>query len=413
MRILLAYSGGLDTSYLVARFVDEGHEVVACTVDCGGMDDAERASIASRAQLLGASEHRFLDARAELFDRVLRWLIAGNVLRGGVYPLSVGAERGLQAARLVQEVLDGGYDALAHGCTAAGNDQVRFEAAIHVLAPGMKVLAPVRENPLPRAEQLQYLADRGLPAPPAGSTWSVNAGLWGLTIGGGPMLDSVDPLPDDAWQWTRDGADSQLIRIGFDNGIPVSLNGETLSPVMLIDALNQLAGGCGVGRGYHLGDTVLGIKGRIGFEAPAATVLLDAHRELEKLVLTEAQRFWKDQLGEVYGQRLHQGLFHDPLMRDLEALFASSQDRVSGEVTVMLAHGHSTVTGMASFYSLLAASEAQYGERPSEDADPNGPLALARILAEPARLHARAGAGVDVGVDRDSISPALAAEVSA
>ena len=390
MRILLAYSGGLDTSYLVGRLVADGHEVVACTVDCGGFDAAEQQAIAARAMQLGAVEHRFLEARSELFDKVLRWLIAGNVRRGGTYPLSVGAERGLQAACLVAEARAGGFDALAHGCTAAGNDQVRFEAAVAVLAPDLEVLAPVREQQPSRTDQAAWLTDQGLPVPPAGSTWSVNAGLWGLTIGGGPLLGSADPLPEEAWQWTRDAHGSDTLQVGFVDGVPVTLDGVSLDPVALIEALNLRAAACGVGRGYHLGDTVLGIKGRIAFEAPAATVLLDAHRELEKLVLTEEQRFWKDQLGEVYGRRLHQGLFHDPLMRDLEALFASSQIAVEGVVTVELKNGHAMVVGSISPRSMMAASGALYGEQADAQAHPDGPLALARILAEPARLHARA-----------------------
>lgn len=392
MRILLAYSGGLDTSFLVAWLTRErGAAVTAVTIDCGGFSAREKKEIAARAVALGAVEHRFVDARAELFDRVLKWLIAGNVRRGEVYTLSVGAERGLQAETLAKLARLEGFDALAHGCTAAGNDQVRFETALAVVAPELEVLAPVRDLAPSRGEQRTYLEDAGLPVPPAGGRYSINAGLWGLTIGGGELLDSRDPLPDDQWQWTRNARGTEVVSIGFEDGRPVTLDGEALDPVTLIERLNRRAGSRGVGRGYHLGDTVLGFKGRIAFEAPAAEVLLTAHRELEKLVLTEDQRFWKDHLGEVYGRRLHQGLHHDPFQRDVEAFFASSQARVTGTVRVRLHSGGALVEGIASPFSLMDASDARYGERAASDSIRGAGLGLARVLAEPGRLHRRAG----------------------
>ncbi|MBK8178606.1 MAG: argininosuccinate synthase [Planctomycetes bacterium] len=403
MRVLLAYSGGLDTSYLVAWLIrEQGCEVTALTVDCGGFSAAEKESLASRAKALGAVEHRFVDARAEMFERVLRWLVAANVRRGGVYPLSVGAERGLQAELLAREGLAGAFDAVAHGCTAAGNDQVRFEAALSTIAPGLKVLAPVRDLAPSRDAQRAWLSKHGLPVPPAGGRYSVNAGLWGLTIGGGEMSGSSEALPESAWQWTQGGGGDARLWIDFERGVPVALDGRRLSPVELIERLNLEGGRLGVGRGYHLGDTVLGIKGRIAFEAPAAEILLDAHRELEKLVLTEDQRFWKDHLGDIYGRRLHQGLFHDPFQRDLEAFFASSQSRVSGSACVRLAGRAILVEGVRSDYSLLAASDARYGERPATGSDASGAVGLARVLAEPARLHRRAGeTAAKVAVSRE------------
>ena len=313
MRVLLAYSGGLDTSYLVAWLTrEQSAEVTTLAVDCGGWDADEKRGLAERSRVLGAKEHLLVDGRAELFDRVVRWLLAGNVRRGGVYPLSAGAERGLQAEILARLARERGFDAVAHGCTAAGNDQVRFEAALATIAPELLALAPVRDLAPSREEQRAWLEAAGLPVPPAGGRYSVNAGLWGLTIGGGPLHTSDQPLPEDGWQWTRGGRGEHTFVVGFEGGVPVSLDGQALDPVALIEKLNLDGGALGVGRGYHLGDTVLGIKGRIAFEAPAAEILIAAHRELEKLVLTEEQRFWKDQLGDVYGRRLHQGLFHDP-----------------------------------------------------------------------------------------------------
>lgn len=391
-RVLVAYSGGLDTSWIVAMLTREaGDEVTTLFVDCGGAAPEETAELGARAEALGAVEHLSVDAREELFDRVVRWLIAGNVRRGGVYPLSVGAERGLQAEVLARVARDGGFDAVAHGCTAAGNDQIRFEAALATIAPELEVLAPVRDLGPTRAEELGFLERHHLPVPPGGGIYSVNAGLWGLTIGGGEMATAAAPLPEEAWRWTRGGGGEARITVGFEGGVPRRLDGEALEPVELVERLNREAGALGIGRGCHLGDTILGIKGRIGFEAPAAEVLLEAHRELEKLVLTEEQRFWKDHLGDVYGKRLHQGLFHDPFQRDLEAFFASSQERVTGKVHVRLKGGSTNVEGVESPFDLLRASDAVYGEEAGAEIDPAAALGLARTAARPATLWRRAG----------------------
>ncbi|MBI3820427.1 MAG: argininosuccinate synthase [Planctomycetes bacterium] len=393
MRVLLAYSGGLDTSYLVAWLTRErGCEVTALTVDCGGFDQDDKLAIAARAVALGAVAHRFVDSRREMFDRVLRWLIAANVRRGGVYPLCVGAERGLQAEMLARVARENDFRAVVHGCTAAGNDQVRFEAALSTIAPGLEVWAPVRDARVSREAERAWLLEHDLPVPAAGGRYSINAGLWGLTIGGGELHDSSLSLPEDVWQWTRGGHGEKIVKLRFEEGVPVEMDGKTYDAVTLVERINREAGRLGVGRGYHLGDTVIGIKGRIAFEAPAAEVLIAAHRELEKLVLTEEQRFWKDHLGEVYGRRLHQGLFHDPFQRDLEAFFTSSQARVSGEVTLRLRHGAVLVEGVSSPYSLMSASDAKYGEMVGTGMSPQGALGLAHALARPARLHLRAGA---------------------
>jgi argininosuccinate synthase len=395
MNVLLAYSGGLDTSFLVAWLTrTQGHAVTTLAIDCGGWSAEERAELERRALATGAVAHRFVDARAELYTRVIRWLIAANVRRGEVYPLSVGAERGLQAEILAREGLTGGFDAVAHGCTAAGNDQVRFEAALATLAPELVVLAPVRELGLSRDEQRAWLTAQGVALPPSGGRYSVNAGLWGLTIGGQELLTSWESLPDDAWHWTRGAAGDGCFVVSFERGEPVALDGRPLAAVTLIERLNEVAGRFGAGRGYHLGDTVLGIKGRVAFEAPAAEILLAAHRELEKLVLTEEQRVIKDQLGDQYGRRLHQGLFHDPFQRDAEALFASSQERVTGRARVRVRGGAVLVEGVESPFSLMSVSSAKYGERAATGSDPRAALGFARILAEPARLHRKAGATI-------------------
>jgi argininosuccinate synthase len=392
MKVLLAYSGGLDTSFLIAWLTrEQGHEVTTLAIDCGGWSRVARAELARRALATGAVEHLFVDAKSELYRRMIRWLIAGNVRRGDVYPLSVGAERGLQAEILAREAAARGFEAVAHGCTAAGNDQVRFEAALATLAPTLTVLAPVRELGLARDEQRAYLLRQGLPLPPAGGRYSINAGLWGLTIGGHELGTSWQSLPEQAWRWTRGARGEGTFVVGFERGEPALLDGEPLAPVELIERLNRKAGALGAGRGYHLGDTVLGIKGRVAFEAPAAEVLISAHRELEKLVLTEEQRTWKDTLGDLYGRRIHQGLFHDPFQRDIEAFLGSSQERVSGHARVRIHAGAVLVEGVDSPFSLMAASDARYGERAAAGTDSRAALGLARILAEPARLHRRAG----------------------
>jgi len=396
--ILLAYSGGLDTSYLVAWLTRErGFAVTTLTVDCGGLDEAEHDLLAERALACGAQDHRVVDARHMVFDRVVRWLIAGNVRRGATYPLCVSAERGMQAEILAKVAAADGFEAVAHGCTGAGNDQIRFEAALSIVASKgtdtLEVLAPIRDHAPSRAEEVAYLQAHGLGVPTQSGSYSINAGLWGLTVGGVETLDASGPLPECAWVWTKnaDLSSTRRFAVGFERGIPTTLDGQTMDPVALIETLNRTAGSLGVGRGYHIGDTVLGIKGRIGFEAPAAEILLSAHRELEKLVLTEDQRVHKDLLAESYGRRLHQGLLHDPFLRDAEALFASTQRRVTGTVQVLCRGGHALVEGLSSPHDMLAASDARYGERPASDADPAAAVGLARALATPARLHSRAG----------------------
>jgi len=392
-RVLLAFSGGLDTSFLAARLARQpGIEVATLTIDCGGFGARELAELPLRSASLGALAHETVDAKHMLFDRVLRWLIAGNVRRGRTYPLCVAAERGLQAEILVERARAGGFDAVVHGCTGAGNDQIRFEAALHALADGLQLLAPIREQAVSRAEERAYLQAHGLDLPPRGGTYSVNAGLWGLTIGGGAMLSSEDPLPDEAWCWTRGAASSgsRVFFIDFEAGVPVALDDEQLDPVDLIERLNVEAGALGVGRGYHIGDTVIGIKGRIAYEAPAAEVLLTAHAELEKLVLTEEQRAWKDTLGDAYGRKLHQGLLHEPFLRDVEAFLLSTQKPVTGRVRLLVENGRVLVEGMSSAHSMLAATDACYGERPASDSASGAPVSLARALAEPARLVRRA-----------------------
>lgn len=395
--ILLAFSGGLDTSFCVP-WLKETYQrpVITVTVDTGGIDAAAALTLESRARELGASAHYLVPAKADYFDRVLKFLLMGNARRGQVYPFCVGAERVLQAQTIAEMAKKLGSATVAHGCTAAGNDQVRFEVALRTLAPGIEILAPVRDQAFKRPEQLAFLEARRLPVPPYGAAYSVNRGLWGVTIGGKETLTSEGSIPDEAWVLSRDAftqprAPERHV-IGFERGVPCSLDGTRLTPVALIEQVEALAAPFGIGRGIHLGDTVIGTKGRVAFEAPAAEVLLTAHRELEKLVLTGRQSRIKDLVAAPYGDLVHEGHHLDPVCRDIEALLISSQQRVTGEVRVQFRPGSLFVEGVTSPFSLMAASKGVYGESAGEWS-PADALGYSKMLALTGMFHTRAGQG--------------------
>ncbi len=393
--ILLAFSGGLDTSFCVPWLKDTyKRPVITVTVDTGGIDAAAAASLARRSVELGALEHHLIDARAMYFDQVLRFLIMGNIRRGGLYPLCVGAERVLQAQTIAHMALTLGTASVAHGCTAAGNDQVRFEVALRTLAPNLEIIAPVRDRAFKRPEQLKYLEQHQLPIPPFGGAYSVNRGLWGVTIGGKETLTSQGSIPESAWVLSADAfahpRPPERHSVGFENGVPARLDGVAASAVSIIEQLESLAGAFGIGRGIHLGDTVIGTKGRVAFEAPAAEVLLTAHRELEKLVLTGKQARLKDTVAQPYGDLVHEGQHLDPVCRDIEALLLSSQARVSGEVNLSFRPGSAFVEGVTSPYSLMAASKGVYGEAAGEWT-PTDALGYSKMLALTGIFYKRAG----------------------
>lgn len=395
--IVLAFSGGLDTSFCVPWLKETyGRPVVTMTINTGGLDAAAERDLEERALALGAAEHVLVEARPRFFDQVLRYLIAGNVRRGQFYPLCVGAERGIQATLMAEIAMQRGSDTVAHGCTAAGNDQVRFEVALRTINPELTVLAPVRDNAFVRSEQVKYLEERGLPVPAKGSAYSINRGLWGVTIGGTETLDSRESIPEDAWVLSpgalREPRAPERHVIAFEEGIPVALDGEQMDPVPLIERLERLGGPFAIGRGIHLGDTVLGTKGRVAFEAPAAEILLTAHRELEKLVLSGPQQRIKELVAAAYGDFVHEGRQLDPVCRDIEALLESSQARVTGEVTVQLRSGSLFVEGLQSPYSLMAASKGVYGEAAGEWT-PQDALGYSKILALSGMLQTRAAGG--------------------
>jgi argininosuccinate synthase len=398
--IVLAYSGGLDTSFLVP-WIAEHHQrpVITVTVDTGGIDSGGALALRTRALALGAQEHIQIDARAEYFDQVLRFLIMGNVRRGQLYPLCVGAERVMQAQTIARVARELGSNMVAHGCTAAGNDQVRFEVALRTLAPDLEVLAPVRDRAFKRSEELEYLQARALPVPPYGAAYSTNRGLWGVTIGGKETLTSSGSIPESAWvlsaqAFTHPRAPERH-SLRFEQGIPAGLDGVSLAPVALIEQLEALAAPFGIGRGIHLGDTIIGTKGRVAFEAPAAEVLLNAHRELEKLVLTPRQQRIKETVSLTYGDLVHEGQLLDPVCRDIEALLRSSQDRVSGEVHVLLRPGSLFIEGVDSRYSLMAASKGIYGEAAGEWSAVDA-LGFSKIVALTGVFHRRAGEAASV-----------------
>jgi argininosuccinate synthase len=393
--VALAFSGGLDTSFCVPYLAERlQRPVVTVTVDTGGLDEAARAALAALSRELGAARHLLVDARRAYFDDVLRFLVFGNVRRGGLYPLSVGAERWIQAREVARAARQLGATAVAHGSTGAGNDQVRFEVALRAVAPELEVLAPIRDDPHTRAEEAAYLDARNLPVPPHGAAYSTNRGLWGATIGGRETLGSEAPLPDSEWLLTRGAFDlprePERHALAFAAGVPVAWDGEAIEPVALVERVEAAAAPFGIGRGIHLGETILGLKGRVAFEAPAAEVLLTAHRELEKLVLTGRQLRLKELVATVYGELVHEGQATDPAARDAEALLASSQRRVRGEVHLLFRPGAVFVEGVVSPHSLMSASRGRYGEATGEwsAADAAG---FCRLAALPGLLHARAG----------------------
>jgi argininosuccinate synthase len=387
--LVLAFSGGLDTSFCAVRLRDDGWTVHTVYVETGGASPAERQAIAAQARAAGAAAHHEIDARHEVYERFVRYLVQGNVLRGEVYPLSVAAERTQQALSVVDAARRLGASAVAHGSTGAGNDQIRFDVALRVLAPDLEIVTPVRELGLSRDQAIAFLTERGLPIPAHAGTYSINRGLWGTTWGGGWTHDPWAGPPDDLLEPPAGGPAPREVVLHWEEGLPVDLDGSALAGPELVECLGDITREYGIGRGIHVGETALGIKGRIGFEAGAALVLIAAHRELEKLVLTKWQAFWKDQLARFYGDRLHEGQYFDPALRDVEALITSSQQRVTGDTRVRLAPGRFHVVGTRSPHSMMDRAVATYGEEnrlwTGDEAK-----AYARIAAVPSLLAARA-----------------------
>ncbi len=365
-KIVLAFSGGLDTSFCIVYLKEKYNaDVITVTVDTGGFDKQELKEIEGRAKKLGAVKHYTIDGKNQVFSGFVTYLIKGNVLRGGVYPLSVGAERVVQAQEVARIAIKEKAGAVAHGSTGAGNDQVRFDVALSVLAPRLKIIAPIRDTGISREDEIKHLNRKGFPVKPMAKEYSINRGMWGTTIGGGVLHDSWQSPPDSVFSVApveKAPNKPAVMEIGFSKGIPVALNGKKAGGVYLVGALNKLGARHGIGKGIHLGDTILGIKGRIAFESPASIILIKAHQELEKLVLTKWQQFWKDHLSSFFGDLLHNGLYFDPAAKDIMALIDSSQERVGGIVKVKLFKGSISVIGCKSPYSMMNRAVATYGE---------------------------------------------------
>jgi argininosuccinate synthase len=325
-KVVLAFSGGLDTSYCVKYLRDDmGFDVHTITVNTGGFDDAEIRSIEDRAKSLGVVSHKTVNETRNYYDTVIRFLIYGNVLKNNTYPLSVSAERMSQALATANYAKEIKADAVAHGSTGAGNDQVRFDMILNILVPGIEIITPIRDLRLSREEEISYLKSKGVQMNFEKAMYSINKGLWGTSVGGKETLKSLGMLPEDAWptQVTKTGSES--IRLLFDQGELRKVNDKAFShPTEAIQFIQALAGPYGIGRDIHVGDTIIGIKGRVGFEAAAPMVVLKAHHALEKHVLTKWQLSWKDQLAQFYGNWLHEGQYLDPVMRDIEAFLINS-----------------------------------------------------------------------------------------
>lgn len=389
--LVLAYSGGLDTSWCAARYArEEGMAVHSVIVNTGGFTEDDLARIESRAYELGVARHVSIDARNEFYDRCVRYLIFGNVLRNHTYPLSVSAERLFQGLRIAEYARDIGAEYVAHGSTGAGNDQVRFDMVFQVLCPDATILTPIRDGRLTRQETTAYLKDIGIEIEWSKSKYSINKGLWGTSVGGEETLTSHLPLPDEAWPTQAAETTPRTLQIAFEKGEPVEVDGERLSPVEAIVRIESIAAPYGIGRDVHVGDTIIGIKGRVGFEAAGPMVIIRAHQLLEKHTLTKWQLYWKDQLAGWYGGFTHEALFQEPVMRDIEAFLEHSQERVTGTVDVVLHPFRFVLNGITSPYDMMNTGLGQYGEMNSgwSGEDVKG---FTKILANSLRAYESAG----------------------
>jgi argininosuccinate synthase len=362
-KVVLGFSGGLDTTFCVKHFEDKGYEVHSIIVNTGGFSEEEIKQIEAHAYKLGVKTHTSVNAVKSYYDDIIKYLIFGNCLKNNTYPLSVSAERLSQALHIAEHAKKLNADAVAHGSTGAGNDQVRFDMIFHILIPGIEIITPIRDLKLSREEEIAYLKGKGVDMNFEKSMYSINKGLWGTSVGGKETLNSKGILPEEAWptQVTKTG--SEEVKLGFVKGELKSINDKKFDhPTEAIQYLQTIAGAYGIGRDIHVGDTIIGIKGRVGFEAAAPMVILKAHHALEKHVLTKWQLNWKDQLALFYGSWLHEGQILDPVMRDIEAYFTSSQETVTGDVFVQLLPYRFQVIGIESVHDLMSAKFGKYGE---------------------------------------------------
>jgi argininosuccinate synthase len=364
-KIVLGFSGGLDTSYCVKYLSeDKGFEVHSIIVNTGGFTNEELKQIEAHAYKLGVKTHTTVDAVKGYYDRIIKYLIFGNVLKNNTYPLSVSAERLSQALHIAEHVKKLNADAVAHGSTGAGNDQVRFDMIFHIMIPGIEIITPIRDLKLSREQEIEYLKSKGVAMNFAKAMYSINKGLWGTSVGGKETLSSKGMLPEEAWPTQlNEKLKSQNVKLSFTKGELTAVDDKQFShPSEAIQYLQTLAGPFAIGRDIHVGDTIIGIKGRVGFEAAAPMVILKAHHALEKHVLTKWQLQWKDTLAQFYGNWLHEGQILDPVMRNIEAYLESSQENVNGDVFVNLQPYRFQVIGIESKYDLMSSKFGKYGE---------------------------------------------------
>lgn len=366
-KVLLAFSGGLDTSFCIPYLKQKGYEVITITINTGGFSEKQLQEIAVKSKALGALKHYQKDAQNELYDKFGSYLIQANYLKGGTYPACVGPERNVIAMEIAKIAKQEKVNVVAHGSTGAGNDQVRFDVALKALIPDCLIITPIRDENLSRDQEVQFLEKHGFKMEASTSKYSINVGLLGITIGGAETLKSEKELPEDIFPTVKtidkSSNTAANFTIQFQHGLPIALNNKKLSGAELIKKLNTIAAVHGYGKDYHIGTTIIGLKGRIGFEAPALKILIKAHSELEKIVLTSKQLFWKNTLGTMYGDLVHEGLYCEPLLRNIEAFLDSADIFVEGTVGVKIHKGNLMITSLQSKYSLLQSKLGTYGEK--------------------------------------------------
>ena len=361
-KIVLAYSGGLDTSYCLKTFAEDQYEVHAITIDTGGFSEVEKNNIKKRAILIGAKKYISIKSKQSYYEQIIKYLIYGNVLRNNNYPLSVSAERIIQAIEIIKYAKKNKIKKIAHGSTGAGNDQVRFDMIFQILAPEIKIITPIRDGNISRKEEINFLEQKGVKIKWSEAKYSINRGLWGTTIGGDETLTSNKSLPETAFFKISPKNDFKKISLTFYQGEVFKINGEKMTPIKIIEKISSLCAEYGIGRDIHVGDTIIGIKGRVGFEAGGPLVIIKSHHLLEKHTLTKWQQFQKEQISSFYGMLLHEGQFLDPVVRDIEAFLKSSQKNVSGEVLITLYPKRFELEGINSKNDLMSSRFASYGE---------------------------------------------------
>ncbi len=363
-KVVLAYSGGLDTTYCALHLSNDlGYEVHAVLVDTGGFTSEELEQVETRSKTLGVTTFKILNVTDTYYQQVIKFLVFGNVLKNQTYPLSVSAERILQAKTLADYAKSIGAKAVAHGSTGAGNDQVRFDMIFQTIIPNIEIITPIRDQKLSRQEEIEYLKKHGVEMNFEKAAYSINKGIWGTSVGGKETLNSKEYLPEEAWPIQATKTSPEELEIDFLHGEISAVNGEKFdNPVEAIQKVHEIAAPFGIGRDIHVGDTIIGIKGRVGFEAAAPLILIKAHQLLEKHTLTKWQLFWKNQLSEFYGNHLHEGHYLDPVMRNLEVFLEDTQNCVTGKARVLLQPYHFTLLGIESNHDLMASKFGSYGE---------------------------------------------------